>query len=137
VLARAFEEAGLSTVLLGLVRNHLERAKPPRALFVPFPLGFALGKPDDPEFQHRVLRAAFSLLEAESGPVLADFDEESDAPVEVLHASGAGQVAAAATARDPADEITELRGYYERWLAEHDGRSMVGCAACPSAAGGD
>jgi len=131
VLARVFEEAGLSTVLLGLIRNHLERAKPPRALFVPFPLGFALGRPDDPAFQHRVLRAAFSLLDAESGPVLADFDGGSDAPVEVLHASAAGPATGDATLRDAADEITELRGYYERWLAEHDGRTMVGLCGVP------
>lgn len=131
MLARAFEEAGLSTVLLGLIRNHLERVKPPRALFVPFPLGFALGRPNDPDFQHRVLTAAFSLLDAPSGPVLADFDEESDAPIEVLHASVAGPAAADATSRDPADEITELRGYYERWVAEHDGRSMVGLCGVP------
>jgi hypothetical protein len=153
VLARVFEEHGLSTVALGLIRNHLERVNPPRALFVPFPLGFALGKPDDPEFQHRVLRAVFSLLEAQSGPVLADFDEESDAPPEVFQAS---QVARAATgtaggmgpdrpgagaeanpaagdpaAGDPADEVTALRGYYERWLAEHDGRTMVGLSGVP------
>jgi hypothetical protein len=135
VLARVFEEAGLSTVAIGLIRNHLERVKPPRALFVPFPLGFALGKPDDPEFQHRVLRAVFSLLEAQSGPVLADFDEESDAPPEVLSASAAGAAGPAETVPaerlSPADEVTALRGYYERWVAEHDGRTMVGLSGVP------
>jgi hypothetical protein len=135
VLARVFEEAGLSTVALGLIRNHLERVKPPRALFVPFPLGFALGRPDDPDFQHRVLRAAFHLLDAESGPVLVDFDEGSDAPPEVLSASAAGSAGPAeavpAERQSPADEVTALRGYYERWVAEHDGRTMVGLCGVP------
>jgi hypothetical protein len=133
VLARVFEEAGLSTTAIALIRNHAERAKPPRALFVPFPLGFALGKPNDPPFQHRVLKAAFALLEAESGPVLADFDEGADAPAELLQASEAtaAELAAPVALPDPADELTGLRGYYERWLAEHDGRTMVGLTGIP------
>jgi hypothetical protein len=132
VLARVLEEAGLSTVTLGLIRNHLERVKPPRALFVPFPLGFALGRPDDPAFQHRVLRAAFSLLDADSGPALADFDEESDAPPEVFQASDVDREASGGPPPlDPADEVTALRGYYERWVADHDGRTMVGLCGVP------
>ena len=130
MLARALEAEGLSTVSLVLIRDHAERAKPPRALFVPFPLGFALGRPNDPPFQHRVLAAGFGLLDAERGPVLADFAEESDAPVEVLAASQVVRVDDAST-KDPADEITGLRGYYERWLEEHDGRTMVGLTGIP------
>ncbi len=138
MLARVFEEAGLSTTALALIRDHAERARPPRALFVPFPLGFALGRPDDPPFQHRVLRAAFDLLAVESGPVLADFAEGTDAPVEVLQASealAASALAASSSGRatpvesetlGPADEVTALRGYYEQWLADHDGRTVVG-----------
>jgi hypothetical protein len=131
VLARAIEAEGLSTVSIVLIRNHAERTKPPRALFVPFPLGYALGRPDDPPFQHRVLAAAFQLLEAERGPVLADFPDETDAPIEVLAASQVSPVPSADAEMDPADEITRLRGYYERWLAEHDGRTMVGLAGIP------
>src|SRR5207247_2406950 len=41
-----------------MVREHTEKVKPPRALFVPFPFGHALGRANDPELQHRVLRAA-------------------------------------------------------------------------------
>ena len=131
MLARALEEEGLSTVSLALIRDHAQRAKPPRALFVPFPLGFALGRPNDPPFQHRVLAAAFDLLQAERGPVLVDFEEESDAPVEVLAASQVQEVAPRVRDADPADELTALRGYYERWLDEHDGRTMVGLTAIP------
>lgn len=134
MLARVFEEAGLSTTALALIRNHAERAKPPRALFVPFPLGFALGRPNDPPFQHRVLAAALDLLAAESGPVLADFTEETDAPADLLQASDARAAAPSIAAPpgpelgtgNPADEVTALRGYYEQWVADHDGRTMVG-----------
>ena len=131
MLARALEAEGLSTVSIILIRNHAERTKPPRGLFVPFPLGFALGRPNDPPFQHRVLRAAFDLLDAEAGPVLVDFPEESDAPVEVLAASQVTPLRSPALEADPANEITGLRGYYERWLEEQDGRTMVGLCGIP------
>ena len=32
-----------------------------------------MGKPNDPEFQKKVIRAAFELLEASGGPVIEDF----------------------------------------------------------------
>lgn len=44
---------------------------------MPFDLGRPLGVPNDPAFQKRVLLAALKLLEAPSGPVLADFPEEA------------------------------------------------------------
>jgi len=56
----------------------------PRALFCDFPLGRPLGKPADPEFQHRVLAAGFALLSA-TEPILADFADvvvdEVDVPL--------------------------------------------------------
>jgi hypothetical protein len=136
VLARVFEETGLSTVALALIRNHAERVKPPRALFVPFPLGFALGKPNDPTFQHRVLEAAFDLLAAPSGPVVKDFGEVAEAPAEVFQASDVAPGAettgeATPGVGDPADELTHLRGYYEQWLEDHEGRTMVGLTGVP------
>ena len=39
VLARVFEEAGLTTVSIVLVREHAEKVKPPRALFIRYPDG--------------------------------------------------------------------------------------------------
>ena len=59
VLARVFEEHGLVTTSISLVREHTERVKPPRALFVPFPFRHPLGEANDPELQTRVMRAAF------------------------------------------------------------------------------
>jgi hypothetical protein len=34
-----------------------------------------MGKPNDPEFQKKVIRAAFDLFDVETGPVLEDFPE--------------------------------------------------------------
>jgi hypothetical protein len=75
-LAIYFEEEGLATTQISLIRIHSERTKPPRALWVPFELGRPLGVPNDPVFQKRVLRAAFELLDAERGPVLVDYPED-------------------------------------------------------------
>ena len=123
-LAHVFEAAGLSTVAMMSIRDVAERTRPPRALYCEFPLGLPLGPPRDPEFQHRVLEAAFALLERPSGPVLEDFpqtlDGESEEPLSCplpprfdpeLH---------------PAiDEVRALRGAYDRAVAKN-GRSSVG-----------
>ena len=74
-LAHIFETEGLASVLVGFVREHMEAVKPPRALWLDFPMGRPMGKPNDPDFQKGVIRAAFRLFEAPSGPVLEDFPE--------------------------------------------------------------
>jgi hypothetical protein len=129
VLARVFEGAGLTTLTIAMVREHAEKVKAPRVLFVPFPFGYALGKPNDPQLQHRVIGAAIDLLSHERGPVLEDFPEE-EAPEALVQASGV-QRTAAETARDPADEVTALRAFYERWLEDHNGRTAVGLCGIP------
>ena len=75
MLANYFESQGFTTVLVGFVREHIEAVKPPRALWLDFPMGRPLGKPNDPDFQMKVIRSAFSLLDETSGPVLMDFPE--------------------------------------------------------------
>jgi hypothetical protein len=60
------------------VREHTEKLRPPRALWVPFPLGRPFGAPNDPAFQTDVLRRLLSLFEQAAGPVIVDY--ERDAP---------------------------------------------------------
>ena len=74
-LAHYFEAEGFATVLVGFVREHIELIKPPRALWLDFPMGRPMGKPNDPEYQLKVIRAAFELFDAPSGPVLEDFPD--------------------------------------------------------------
>jgi hypothetical protein len=76
LIQRAIEYAGISTVSISLLREITEKIRPPRALFVPFPLGYPLGRPHDPELQTRVIRAAFALLERNDVPILEDFVEK-------------------------------------------------------------
>jgi hypothetical protein len=129
VIARVLEAAGLSTTSISLVREHTEAIKPPRALFVPFPFGSALGRPDDPAIQHRVLRAALDLLAEPAGPVLRDFPEEEigEARPAPLQASA---VPLAETEPDPAMEATQIRRYHELWVQQH-GKTAVGLSGVP------
>ena len=128
MLARVFEEAGLSTVAIAMIREHAARVKPPRALFVPFPFGHALGRPKDPDLQHRVIAAALGLLESQSAPVLADFPDTGDGSVRLVQAGDLAETHAGGSA---ADEVTALRQFYERWVEEQGGRSLVGLSGIP------
>jgi hypothetical protein len=133
VLARALEQAGISTTSISLVREHTEKVKPPRALFVPFPFGMALGRPGDPELQHRVLRAALDLLAEPAGPVLRDFPDDAepgDQPAAPPQASGI--TPAERVMDDVAMETTQMRRYHERWLEANGGRTHFGLARIPA-----
>jgi len=136
VLAHFFEEEGLPTTQISLIRLHTEKTKPPRALWVPFELGRPLGAPNDVAFQRQVLLAALTLLEAPTGPVLEDFLEEapeSGAEVTTL----ACPVAFAQDEVDPSEdeqlcaalqrEMLSLRPWYDM-AVEKRGRTTVGAS---------
>ncbi len=67
------------TTGIDLVRENTETLRPPRALWVSFPLGRPLGIPGDAEFQHKVIEHALALLERPAGPVLEDFPHDAPA----------------------------------------------------------
>jgi hypothetical protein len=116
-----------------MVREHTEKVKPPRALFVPFPFGHALGRPDDPALQHRVLRAALDLLAEPAGPVLRDFPDDAGPGVEpAAPAQASGITPAATIPEDPALETAQMRQYHEQWLARSGGRTAFGLSGVPA-----
>jgi hypothetical protein len=73
LIQRQIEYAGITTVSISLLREITEKTRPPRALFVPFPLGYPLGEPDNADLQTRIMRAAFTLLSRNDCPVLESF----------------------------------------------------------------
>ena len=111
------------------MKEHAERTRPPRMLWVPYAFGNALGRPGDPLIQHQVMKAAFDLLDAESGPVLEEFEDDT-VPQDLLQASGAER-SEASKGLNPADELTALRPYYERWVERNGGRTAVGVSGVP------
>lgn len=70
LLSGAIERENITTVGISLLREITSVIHPPRALFVPFPMGYPLGAPNDAALQHRVIRAAFALLSRTDVPVL-------------------------------------------------------------------
>lgn len=121
------EARGIATVVIGLVRPHLEVTRPPRALFVPFELGRPLGEPRDAAFQTRVLAAALALLDRADGPViLEDFAEDApgsaDNPAWRPPFTGNG-----------ADLATELAAALPAWrdVVARRGRTTVGVSRLP------
>lgn len=77
LLAAAIERAGVTTTSISLLKEVTSVIRPPRALFVPFPMGYPLGAPNDTALQHRVIAAALALLQERRVPALTDF---SDSP---------------------------------------------------------
>ena len=127
MLARVLEANGIATTSISLVREHSEKVKPPRALFVPFPFGHAMGRANAPELQHRVLRAALDLLAAPSGPVLVEFPDEAEPGDQPPAPRQASTVPMAADApNDPVAEVRELRDRYVQWLGKDGGRTAFG-----------
>ncbi len=61
--ARALEEAGIATIVMGCAKDIVEHAGVPRFLFSDFPLGNAAGKPNDRDSQRATLALALDLLE--------------------------------------------------------------------------
>jgi len=138
VLARALEAEGIATTSISMVREHTEQVKPPRALFVPFPFGHALGCPSDPALQHRVLAAALALLDEPAGPVLRDFPDDAEPGAEPPAPTQASAVTPAAGIRDdPAAEILAMLPHRARWLVTSSGRTAFGLAGVPLARMGD
>jgi D-proline reductase (dithiol) PrdB len=72
-IAYYLESEGIQTAGIALFREIAETMKPPRILWVSFPLGRPLGKPSDAAFQTEVIKHALGLLDAEQGPVLEDY----------------------------------------------------------------
>ena len=74
LVAAECERQGITSVAIQLLRLVAEAVRPPRALWVPFPHGYPLGRPHDPEGQRDVLRAALALAEHPGpGPILRDY----------------------------------------------------------------
>jgi len=68
LIARTIEESDIPTVYIGSCRNMMAQVKPPRSLFVNFPLGRQCGPPNDRAMQIKILKNALNILESASIP---------------------------------------------------------------------
>lgn len=76
LIARHLEGLGIPTTSLSSAWSITASANPPRAAFVNHPLGHTAGRPDDPDGQRAIVRAALRLLHRATAPGTID-------PVEV------------------------------------------------------
>ena len=141
MIARVLEHTGISTVGISLLREHTARVRPPRALFVAFPFGRALGKPNDPAFQHEVIAAALALLSRpesakpilEDFPVLLDEEPEQDEPLACALVIPPHKVRTEDASRwteKVTAEMSVLRPFFEE-SHQKLGRTVVGNSAIP------
>ena len=73
-LAQAeIEKRGIPTASITMLPDITRRIRPPRALAVPYPLGFPLGEANNPDLQTEILLALMALLDRDDVPVLEEF----------------------------------------------------------------
>lgn len=70
----ALETAGITTTGITNVAEVSEKMGVPRALDVPWRLGFTLGEPNNAELQRAVLVQALALTDRDDIPVLEAFE---------------------------------------------------------------
>lgn len=68
LIARALEEAGISTLSMSSARDITRAAWPPRSAYLDFPLGHTAGCADAPELNLAIMRDALAAFEALSEP---------------------------------------------------------------------
>ncbi|MGC1678752.1 MAG: hypothetical protein WA740_14585 [Candidatus Binataceae bacterium] len=77
LVARVLEASGIPTVVVSTGRDISAQVKPPRTVFVNFPMGNPFGRPFDPVQQRAILLDALRHLER-----ARDGDEIVDLPYE-------------------------------------------------------
>ena len=68
LIARYLEERALPTICLGSAYDIFKAGKPPRAVFVDYPLGHSAGKPFSADDQLGVVQDTLNYLEKASSP---------------------------------------------------------------------
>lgn len=66
--ARALENAGIATVVMGTAMDIVEHVGVSRLLFSDFPLGNSAGRPNDPDSQDTIMTMALDLLRDATAP---------------------------------------------------------------------
>jgi hypothetical protein len=133
-LGHFLERQGIPTVGISLVREHTEIVRPPRALWVTFELGRPLGRPDDPSFQRRVVKAALDALARTDSPLIVDYPEHVDEEPDMTGLSCPVQLGSTEV-NSLGAEIDRLSTWYDRAI-EARGRTTVGVSGLTMAEAG-
>jgi hypothetical protein len=74
LVQRALDRIGIVTVSFSVLEEITRRARPSRALFTPFDLGYPLGTPFERKLHGRLLKAALNLIYRDDVPVFERVD---------------------------------------------------------------
>lgn len=72
------ERRGIRTASITMLPEVTRAVRPPRALSVPFALGYPLGTPSDPAAQRRILRQLLQLVLVDRAPIVAELSSHED-----------------------------------------------------------
>ena len=130
------ELAGIATSGISLIREHSLGFRPPRALWVPFPLGRPFGAPNEPAFQTEVLESLFALFNSEGGPsVLGEFPKEAPKPDASKTTEAFGPANWSKPTEGSADvigdakaEVARLSPHHASWVGKPGNRSIAGAS---------
>jgi hypothetical protein len=68
LVSRAVEAAGIATLTMTVGRDITARVRPPRAVFVDYPMGNETGRPGNVAEQRQIVRGAFAALDRMTEP---------------------------------------------------------------------
>ena len=116
LVARHLEARGIPTLCITSARDIIESGRPPRAVYVDYPLGHTTGKPFDPADQIEIVRAALQAWPRfERAAQIIDLDrrwaENDDWKSDAMRAD-------AGDTRAPRDEMPQYQLEADRLLAE-------------------
>ena len=113
LIARHLEAEGIATVCLASALDIIEAGRPPRAVFVDYPLGHTTGRPFESADQRAVVNAALDAFAGITTP----------GEVRTLDVTWAGGPAWRADAVDPSrGDTRQLRDTTPRYQSEDDRR---------------
>ncbi len=75
LIATAIERENIPTICLSLLREVTKIIRPPRSLFVPYPMGYPLGEPNNAVLQTEIIKAGLNLLTRTDVPALEEHRE--------------------------------------------------------------
>jgi len=77
LIGAELERRGIVTASLTMLPEITRKVRPPRALEVPFALGYALGRPMEPELQRSVLRELLKVCRQTEVPYLGRIEDSA------------------------------------------------------------
>jgi hypothetical protein len=116
LIARHLEHRGIPTLCMASALDIIHAGRPPRAVFVDYPLGHTTGKPFDADDQYRIMRETIRAFEAISQPsglvtIDATWSDDDDWKRQAMDPSGGDQ-------RSPRDTTPRYQSEDDRLLAE-------------------